>query len=313
MRLYVQCSDRAAAVHQYEECVQALASELGMQPEPATTALYEQIRSGEAIAHVEPGVITAGAAAQPSHNLPEQPTPFVGRTQELEHIRRRLADPHCRLLTVVGPGGIGKTRLAIQAAHEHLDRFRDGVCFVDLTAVGSAELLAATILHAVAPDEYGDANARRRLREQLHGRQLLLVLDNFEHLLDGADLLPALLHSASGLSLLVTSRQRLNLREEWLEPLDGLEFPEFDGSEPGAFELQAFDATRLFLNCVRRVRPGWQPSQADASAIAGICRMVEGMPLGIELAAAWTCSAAAGGREPRELARGSEHPEHVPT
>ena len=118
--------------------------------------------------------------------------------KELERIRRRLADPDCRLLTIVGPGGIGKTRLAILAANQNVDQFRDGVCFVDLTAVGSADMLAATILHTIASGEYGDANVGRRLRDRFRDKRILLVLDNFEHLLERAELLPDLLRSAPG-------------------------------------------------------------------------------------------------------------------
>ncbi len=222
---------------------------------------------------------------QRQYNLPKQLTPFVGRTRDLAQIGRRLADPHCRLLTIIGPGGIGKTRLAIQAAQQQRGRFSDGVCFVDLTPVGPPDLLASSILHAVAPDEYGDANARRRLCEWLQGKQLLLVLDSIEHLLEGAGLLPDLLRCAPAFKILVTSRQRLNLRDEWLEPLDGLAYPAQDEVPAN---LQGWDSTRLFLDCVRRVLPGWQPSPSDVTAIADICRTLEGMPLGIELAAAWT-------------------------
>ena len=136
------------------------------------------------------------------------------------------------------------------------------------------------------------------------------MLDNFEHLIEGADLLPDLLRSAPDLKIVVTSRERLNLREEWLEPLDGLEFAAGAETEPSSSSLQQHDATRLFLDCVRRVRPAWQPSQADASTITGICRTLEGMPLGIELAAAWTRTLPLA-EVSAELERGLEHSEHV--
>ncbi len=209
MRLYAQSGDRAAALRQYEECVQILAVELGVQPEPETTTLYERIRSRRALAEARPQA--ADPTVPPLQNLPEQLTPFIGRTRELELIQRRLADPHCRLLTIVGPGGIGKTRLAVQAAEQYLDTFAGGVCFVDLTQVSSTDLLATAILHGVAPDEFGDANALRRLQDVLRHRRLLLVLDNFEQLLEGADLLPDLLRSAPGLKIVVTSRERVHL------------------------------------------------------------------------------------------------------
>ena len=288
MRLYAQSGDRAAALHQYKECVRVLADELGMKPEAETTSLHEQIRSGESAAGEEPVTDASIAVESPMHSLPEQKTPFVGRAQELAQVERRLSDPNCHLLTIVGPGGIGKTRLAIQAAEQQLERFRDGVYFVDLSAVNSVELIATTILHAVAPDEYSDANARRRLQQMLSDKELLLVLDNFEQLVEGADLLPELLRNAPGLRLLVTSRERLNLHEEWLEPLDGMPSPQADALASDLAQLQSYDATRLFLDCVRRVRPGWQPTESDASVVTSVCRALEGMPLAIELAANWT-------------------------
>ena len=288
MRLYAQSGDRAAALRQYEAAVLALAAELDVSPEPETTALYEQIRAGAGRSAEEATSVHAGSGLEAKHNLPAQTTSFIGRAVELEQIARRLADPHCRLLTIVGPGGIGKTRLALQAAQQHAGDFRDGVRYVELSTLGTPHLLAPAILHAVAPDEYGDANAQRRLSEHLSGRQLLLVLDNFEHLLDGAVLLADLLRGVPALKIMVTSRERLNLSEEWLEPLDGLAFPPPEEIAESASFLQQHDATRLFLEAVRRVRPGWQPSPADAATVAALCRTLEGMPLGIELAAAWT-------------------------
>ena len=210
MHLHVQCGDRSSAVHQYEVCVQVLDAELGMKPEAETTALYEDIRAGRAIADAK-----VQQAAEPRHktlhNLPEQPTSFVGHALELAQIQRRLEDPQCRLLTIVGPGGMGKTRLSIESAAQQLDAFRDGVFFVDLTSAISADLLASTILHTVASDVFGDSNARKRLFDHLHDKHLLLILDNFEHLLEGADLLPQLMQNAPGIKIMVTSRERLNL------------------------------------------------------------------------------------------------------
>ncbi len=284
MRLYAQSGDRSSAVHQYEECVQTLADRLGMDTEEATTALYEGIRAGRLLFH-EGARQEAEASQQPLHNLPEQPTSFIGRTQELAQIESRLGDPYCRLLTIVGPGGMGKTRLAIQAASQLQNAFKDGVVFVDLTAVASPDELAATILHAVAPDDYGDINAQRRLCDRLHKKHLLLVLDNFEHLLEGADLLPLLIQNAPRIKIMVTSRERLNLREEWLQPLHGLELPD---PNDDSSSLNECDATQLLLDSVRRVRPSWQPSTEDERTITSICVTLEGMPLAIELAAGWS-------------------------
>ena len=203
--------------------------------------------------------------------LPVDATPFIGRARELEQVAERLADPACRLLTVVGPGGIGKTRLAVEAARGQAARFRDGVVFVDLAAVGSPELAAGTLLRELGAPATGEAEAGPRLAAYLRPKRLLLVLDNFEHLLAAGGLLVDLLHAAPGLKLLVTSRARLNLAEEWLVPLEGMEAPP-EMMPPGAtraeqLDLDAWDATRLFGTCVARLRPGWMPGQAEVEAV----------------------------------------------
>jgi predicted ATPase len=235
-------------------------------------------------------------SGRPQQTLPIESTPFVGRDAQLSHIGERLANPECRLLTIVGPGGIGKTRLAIRAAQAYGDQFADGVCFVDLSSVRAPAMLAAIILRSLHAPESGAVDAARRLCEFLRGQELLLLLDNFEHLIAGVDLLPQLLRAAPGLKLLVTSRERLNLSEEWLEPVEGLDLPPTgnadlstpDGAPAPVTELTVYDATRLFLTCMRRLRPEYEPSGEDAVAIAAICRALDGMPLAIELAAAWT-------------------------
>ena len=295
MLLYAESGDRVAAARQYEECERVLDEELGVDPDAETTALNEQIRQGLITAEHESSSFTLLT----SDNLPMPGTSFVGRSRELGQIAERLVDPDCRLLTIVGPGGSGKTRLAIQAASGLTTHFRDGVHFVDLAPVESADLLATTILRSLDAPESGASDPRRRLYDYLSATNVLLVLDNFEHLLAGVDLLPELLHAAPKIKLMVTSRVRLNLQEEWLEPLEGLSMP--PGPEPGLPaeepkgrpDLEAYDATQLFVSRMHRLRPNYVPdasslSDADAVVLVDICRMLEGMPLAIELAAGWT-------------------------
>ncbi len=297
------CSGQhAAALHHYEICRRLLAAELGVQPQPATQALIARIRRGERDFGPLPGAESASlplSLAPPTSpgkgNLPPRPPLFFGRAAELDQIAARLADPACRLLTVLGPGGMGKTLLAIEAGRAQAEHFADGVWFVDLASVHAPDLIVDAMLRVLAlpPSAPGAANAR--LLAHLCPRQLLLVLDNFEHLLEGADLLPPLLHAAPGLKLLVTSRARLHLAEEWLLPLGGLATPPIaaDGhsaqplSRSEQRALADFASLRLFVQRAQHLIPHFHPSSADLQQIAEICRLLEGMPLAIELAAAW--------------------------
>jgi predicted ATPase/DNA-binding SARP family transcriptional activator len=327
MRLFAWTGDRAAVARQYGECVKVLADELGVEPEPGTTALFYALTSGKPSAdgatdeRFSAASVLVLAAPPPLHNLAPDATPFMGRETELSQFAARLADPMCRLLTVLGPGGIGKTRLAVQAARKETERFSHGVYLVDLTALASAELLATAILHTLRVPEHG-ADPEQRLLDFLRDKHMLLVLDNYEHLLtgsgpermDGHGLLNSILAAAPQLKLLVTSRTRLNLRAEWLAPLSGLDVPPPEDTpaslaaqlaaetdhlaaadqtlaasgmqSDAAPNLESYSGTALFLSSIRRLRFGFEPTVDDARQIARICRLLEGIPLAIELAAA---------------------------
>jgi hypothetical protein len=176
--------------------------------------------------------MNAGMSLQPTQDetLPPQPTPLLGRESEVAALRRLLDNPACRLLTLCGPGGIGKTRLAIEVATQVRHQFADGVAFTALQHVASAPFLASTIADALRLPLQGQGDTATQLLQALHGRQLLLVLDNFEHLLDGVDLLLRILRAAPEVTVLVTSREVLNLREEWLFPVAELDLPGDDTS-----------------------------------------------------------------------------------
>jgi predicted ATPase len=151
--------------------------------------------------------------------LPVQRNPFIGRTQSLSDVSVRLANPDCRLLTIMGTGGCGKTRLAIQAAEASQELFRDGVYFVGLQSLVNGELVTSAIAYALNISFYGSTLPQQQLYDRLRQKSLLLILDNFDHLLDSAPFISELLMNAPEVKILVTSRETLNLQEEWLYPL----------------------------------------------------------------------------------------------
>jgi predicted ATPase/DNA-binding CsgD family transcriptional regulator len=214
-------------------------------------------------------------------SLPPQLTSFVGRTDELVEVVALLADPTCRLLTLVGPGGIGKTRLAVQAAAEAQGHFGEGVCFAALQPLGSTDFLVSALAEALGLTFYGQESPRAQLLHYVSPRNLLLVLDNFEHLLDDVGLLTEILGAAPRIRLLVTSREALNVREEWVRTVTAMQVPDNDG----VAALENYDAAQLFVERARQARGDFAVDRERAHVIR-ICRMVEGLPLAIELAAA---------------------------
>ena len=299
MRLHMLNGERAAALAQYERCRGLLAEALGVEPDAETSALYQQIRG--APDDEAPAMQRLRLPAARRHNLPAQPTAFVGREAELDAVCRLLDEESCRLLTLAGPGGVGKTRLALQAAVERLDRFADGVCFVALAGLPAAELLAGELAAALELELGPGADPGAQLIEHLGRRELLLVLDNFEHLLGGAELLAAIVAQAPDVTLLVTSRERLGLRGEWVYAVEGLPLPAGEPTAPAALEEN--DAVRLFAQSARRARADFALTAENAAAVARICRLTGGLPLAIELAAGW-CRALSCAEIAEELERG---------
>ena len=225
------------------------------------------------------------------NNLPLAATPFVGRERELSLLADLFADPHARLITISGPGGIGKTRLALEAARRELESvpasagmtssFADGVFFVSLAPLEAAGEIVSTLASALDFHFQDSGNEQEQLLNYLRNKQMLLVMDNFEHILDGRSLLVQINEQAAEITLLVTSRERLQLRGKQLFPLGGLETTQDDEA------LGETPASELFLHIARRAVPDFQLLAGDDEHLLRICRLVEGMPLGLELAASW--------------------------
>jgi predicted ATPase/transcriptional regulator with XRE-family HTH domain len=216
-------------------------------------------------------------------NVPCPATPLVGREPELAALTRLLNDPQCRLLTLVGPGGMGKTRLAIEAAARQQAAFPDGAAFVSLAPLSSSDFLVPAIADVLGFAFQGQIEPRLQLLHYLRPKQTLLALDNLEHLLGGAALLAEILERAPKVKLLVTSRERLNLQGEWVVEIQGLPVPPAGEVE----HLDDYSAAALFIQSARRAQAGFELKAEERPAVARICQMVGGMPLGIELAAAW--------------------------
>jgi predicted ATPase/DNA-binding SARP family transcriptional activator len=290
MRLPVWSGQRGVALAQYETCHSALAEELGAEPEEETVVLYERIRDGEELPPPVPLTL---------HNLPAPVTPFVGREAELAEMEKLLQDPACRHLSLVGSGGSGKTRLALEAAAAQVGNYEHGVYFVSLAALRSVDRIVPAVAQAIGFPFHSGGEPRQQLLGYLKQKRMLLVLDNCEHLLslsapssgdakgEGAGeecLVTDILRAAPEVRTLTTSRARLSLQGEHLFLVDGMVLPPLETSDYDGRD----DAVELFSTSARRAQPGFEVTADSRADVVRICRLVEGMPLGILLAAAWT-------------------------
>ena len=272
----------------YRRFERQLATDMGLEPLPATKAAAAVLHGTTTLADSGAGrdterVLRSGPR-RVGHvrNLPAEATPFVGRETELTAIVDLLEHGSCRLLTLVGPGGIGKTRLAQAAARHVSAHYSDGSAFVALAAVDKAPRMVPAVTGALGLSFYDQREPQEQLSGYLQDKELLLVLDNLEQLPDAADLIADLLEACPRLKLVVTSRQRLNLTQEWLFRVTGMRLTASTGST--AVEG---DAAQFFLRCARRVRHDFVLGQSDRADVVNICQLVGGAPLGIELAAGW--------------------------
>jgi predicted ATPase/DNA-binding SARP family transcriptional activator len=289
MRLLAGGGQRAAALAQYQTCRQILQDELGVEPSPETDALLAQIMDGSL-------PLTASHSPAPApHPWPRMAAPLIGRDIEIAEILLLLADPSCRILTMSGPGGIGKTSLAL-AVGEKLSAelpawFAGGVYFVPLAELTNASQLPGAVATAVGLE----LNQRRTIASQvehfLQHKSALLILDNLEHLVEDAVWLHSLISASIHLKCLVTAREPLNWQGEWRYPLEGLAYPQDDvaGGQ--------FGAVQLFVQAARQVEPGFAYNADNRRDIIHICQLVYGWPLALRMAAAWvrmmSCAAIA--------------------
>jgi predicted ATPase/DNA-binding SARP family transcriptional activator/Tfp pilus assembly protein PilF len=297
------------ACREFDAFATRLRDEYDLEPEPTTQALVAEMRTQLQTTSLLPSL----AEGRPSSYVPVQPTtgelgganlrdaagedmtlpsppvttgvliPFVGREAELRRLSDLLADPAVRLITIAGPPGAGKTRLALHAASMAGDSFPDGVVFVPLVALDESARVLSEVVAALSlrPD---DAPAERQLLSHLRDRRVLLLLDNMDHLLAGATALAELLGASPGTKMLVTSREALNVRGEWLLPLAGMHVE----TDPASESFASSESVRLFVEAAHRTQPDFALGPGERRWLAELLQLVEGLPLGIELAASWT-------------------------
>lgn len=281
MLMLARTGQLSAALAQYHTCRHALYEELAVEPAQNTKAIYDRLRR---LAH------------QSLHNLPHPLTPLIGRKDDLSHLTQLLADPSYRLITLIGVGGIGKSRLALALAHaaSHSTQrmFLHGACFIPLAGVDVASQMVSAVIQGLRFPLQGRDPPDQQLFHYLQDKELLLVLDNVEQLISEESLqfLLRLLDSAPTLKLLITSRVRLGLHCEQLYWLQGLQLPTDAGATLDPASLDKYSAIELWTETVRRQQPDYTVSVAEAPLLVSIARYVQGLPLALELAAGWRSS-----------------------
>jgi len=290
MMAHAGLGDRSSIADVYRRCVEALERDLGVEPSSQTRALYERLRTGEEAPSPTPA---RPAVDHPTNNLPVQLTSFIGREKEIAEIRRLLTTANrersgegTHLLTLTGPGGTGKTRLALQAATQLLDAFPDGIWLIELAMLSDPLLVPQTVAALLGVREEPNYPLTRALTTYLRTKTMLLIFDNCEHIVETcAQFSETLLRACVNLRIMVTSRETLGVMGERVLRVPSLQLPDIQQPQP-LHDLAQYEAIRLFVDRAATVKPAFTLNEANAVAVTQICQQLDGVPLAIELAAA---------------------------
>lgn len=279
MKSLAACGEAAAALEAYIEFRRKLRTDLRTEPDDETKSVYRAIRASATESRLSP-------RPRPSH-LPNPVSPIIGRESEIGEVARLLA--RCRLVTLSGFGGVGKTRLALATAARIESRFLDGAAFVDLSSIQSGDTVLPTIATALDIQEHAETSLHRAVAKKIQEKERLLILDNCEQVVEGAaESVEFLLSAAPNLTILATSRQSLGVSGELVWRVPPLSVPDSIAAGQGEGPILESDAVRLFLERSRSARGSASAGRTEIDQIASICRRLEGIPLAIELAAART-------------------------
>jgi predicted ATPase/DNA-binding SARP family transcriptional activator len=288
MAVLAQLGRRSEALARYERLVDELLEAYGTDPDAQTVALFRELLTGPQAEERPRGAAAVPKSQADTGYLPTPLTRLIGRDRELADVQRLLA--RARLLTLTGAGGSGKTRLAVEAARRAQSRYADGVWFVDLAAVGESLLVADAVAEALGLESTGGPSPAQSLVDQLRRREVLIVLDNCEHVLAAcAHLVTVVLTGCPGVDVLATSREPLHAQGEYTFRVPSLALPPPIRTEPlDLVQIGQMASVRLFVERAEQVRPGFQLDPGNVGGVIDLCRRLDGMPLALELAAART-------------------------
>ena len=290
IKLYAADGQRDASISTFAKYKGLMESELGIEPDKDIVQIIDLIKKADYLPEQIKSAGKRHANLPIPNNIPVQVTSFVGRAKELEQLRGHLSNPQLRLITMIGQGGTGKTRLAIEAARQNIQRFPEGVWFVPLEGVATPNLVLPEIFKILKISFPEKTQATTKLAEYLNGHRMLLVLDNFEQVLEASPLISEVINRTENSKFIVTSREITGLPEEISMTIEGLPLtPQNDlqKSKDDSARVETISpAAMLFIDRVKRIDPNYVVDQKDMKVISGIIELVSGLPLGIELAAA---------------------------